>query len=431
MRKFMLMGLAVAAAFGLAGSFAMADAEPLDLAELLVRADASNPEILARQARVEASKHVPSQLEAYPDPTASVSYTNETLTGLTLGSSQMSNLTFSWTQEVPYPGKLRLAGDVARAEIDVAGQTVEVARLRVRAAVKAAYADLYRIDRVSSIIAESRKLLQTFREAASVRQETGQGILENVLKAQTELTQLDVELAGLAQERRSAAAALNALLGSPDNAPLGAAVAAPTGETPDPASAEKAALDRSPELAALRAAIHRDENRVSLAKKNLKPDFMWGAGYANRGSLDPMVMGMFGVRLPLYRNRKQKEAVVQSEYDLKATERDLDSRNVTLLAEVRDLLARADRASEQMRLIREGTLPLARSTLDSAAVAYSAGRAEFVTLIEDFRAVLGYEKDYETKHAEKIGALAALEPFTGTEYVLLGDKAGAPGDAHE
>jgi outer membrane protein TolC len=431
MRKLMISLLIVAAALGFAGSSARAASAILDLADLLDRADASNPEILAAQARVEALKHVPSQLEAYPDPTASVSYTNETLTALTLGSRDMSNLTFSWTQEVPFPGKLRLAGDVARAEVDVSSGTLETTRLRLRAAVKVAYADLYRIDRTTSILEESRKLLATFREAARVRQETGQGILENVLKAQTELTRVDVELAGLAQERRSAAAALNALVGSPDDAPLAVAVAAPTGDAPDPVSAEKAALDRSPELATLRAATRRDENRVSLAKRNTKPDFMWGAGYANRGSLDPMVMGMFGIRLPLYKNRKQKEAIVQTEYDLKATERDLDHRNVTLLAEVRGLLARADRASEQTRLIREGTLPLARSSLDAAAAAYSAGRAEFVTLIEDFRAFLGYESDLEMLHADKIRALAALEPLTGAEYVLPGDPADAPGDAHE
>lgn len=431
MHKFIPGVLVVLSALGLAASSALADTETVDLAGLLARADASNPEILAAQARVEGLKHVPSQVEAYPDPTTSVAYTNETLTEFTLGSLDMSNLTFYWTQEVPYPGKRGLAGDVARSEIDVAGQTVEVIRLRVRAAVKDAYAELYRIDRTASIIEESRALLQSFRDAAKVRQETGQGILENVLKAQTELTQVDIELAGLAQERRSAVAALNALLGSPDNAPLGTVTTAPSGETPDPAVAEKAALDRSPELGALRAATRRDETRVSAAKKNLKPDFMWGAGYAYRGSLDPMVMGMFGMRLPVYRNRKQKEAVVQSQYDLTATQRDLDSREFTLLAEVRDLLARADRASEQMRLIREGTLPLARSTLDSASAAYSAGRAEFVTLIEDFRAFLGFEKDFEMQHAEKIRALAALEPLTGTEYVLPGGIAGAPGDAHE
>ena len=430
MRTPFLVALTVLAS-GISIVPAAAELPPVELAELLSRADASNPEILAARTRVEALKHVPSQMEALPDPTVSVSLTNETFNEFTLGTSEMSNLTFSWIQEVPYPGKRQLAGDVARSEIGVSQQAIEITRLGVRAAVKEAYAELHRIDRTSSILEESRKLLLAYRDAARARLETGQGILENVLKAETELVRLDVELAGLAEERSGAAASLAALLGSSENEPFGPASAAPSGEIPAAASAEAAALERSPELMALRAAIRRDESRVTLAKKASKPDFTWGAGYANRGSLDPMVMGMFGIKLPLYKNRKQKEAVAQSELELEATGRDLDGRGVTLLAEVRTLLARAARASEQMRLTAEGTLPLARSTLDSAAAAYSAGRAEFVTLIEDFRAFLGYERDLETLRAERIRALAALEPLTGTEYVLPGGGDRAAGVAHE
>src|SRR5712691_1409605 len=115
--------------------------EPLDLAALLIQAERSNLEILAAGARHEAAAHVPSQVEALPDPLASVSYTNESFTELTLGSSEDSNLALSWSQEVPYPGKRRLAGDVARAEIDVSARMLETARLRVRSEVKQAYAE--------------------------------------------------------------------------------------------------------------------------------------------------------------------------------------------------------------------------------------------------------------------------------------------------
>jgi outer membrane protein TolC len=407
------------------------ESEPFDLAAALALANSSNPAIRASEERVEALKHVPSQVEAYPDPQASVSLTNESLTAFTLGDEEMSNLTISWLQEVPYAGKRGLAGDVARSEVDVASQGCDLARLKVRAAVKAAYAELYRIDRTSAIVDESRKLLQRFRDAARARQETGQGILENVIKADTEVTQIDVELAGLAQQRRSVVAAFNALFGRTEDAPLAPALIAPAIQAPDKATVEKQALDRSPELAMARAETRRDESRVDLAKRNLKPDFMWGAGYAYRGSLDPMVMGMFGIRLPVYKDRKQQEAVVESEHELNATRRDLDNRSVSLVAEVRNLLAQADRAAEQMRLIQDGTLPLAQSALESAAASYSAGRAEFVTVIEDFRSLLGYQKDFEMQHAEQIKALAALEPLTGTEFVVPGGASSTSGGTHE
>ena len=92
------------------------------------------------------------------------------------------------------PAKRRLAGDVARAETGIAAQALDAVALRVHADVKAHYAELYRLDRTAAILEESRKLLESLRDAARARLETGEGILENVLKVQTELTRLDVEL---------------------------------------------------------------------------------------------------------------------------------------------------------------------------------------------------------------------------------------------
>src|SRR5262245_49911583 len=83
-----------------------AEAPPsVDLAALLEEAGRNNPEIAAAVARQAASASVASQREAPPDPVASFSYTNDSLTGLTLGSSEFSALSFKWTQEVPYAGK--------------------------------------------------------------------------------------------------------------------------------------------------------------------------------------------------------------------------------------------------------------------------------------------------------------------------------------
>jgi outer membrane protein TolC len=332
----------------------------------------------------------------------------------------MSNLTFTWTQDMPRAR--HLAADVARSDVGVAEQALAATRLRVRAAVKDAYAELYRVERTTAILEESRALLEGFKDAARARHETGQGILENVLKAQTELTRVDVELAGLAQERRGAQVALAAGAGvTPE---FGAARVPLEGRTPEAIAVERAAVERSPELAAIRAGVERDRKRVEVARKNLSADWMWSAGYANRGSLDPMVMGMLGFKLPVWRSGK-KAAVARSESELEATEKDVDARTLSLLAEVRDLLARAERADAQARLIREGTLPLSRSTLDAAAAAYAAGRAEFMTLLEDFRALLGYEVELEAREAERVRALAALEPLTGAEYVLPGEAGGA------
>lgn len=422
-RQIRLLARALALVLAIVPAAARADEPPpLDLAALLEQTERSNPEILVARARLQASEHVSSQMEALPDPEVSVSYTNDSLTAFTLGDSPDSELTLGWKQEVPYPGKRGLAGDVARSDVEVLTSALDAARWRVRADVKAAYAELLRVGRTTTILGESRKLLVAFQESARARYESGEGILENILRAQTEVAKLDAELATLAQDRRSLEVRLLALLGQTADAPMGPALAPPRVEVPDRAALEAIALARSPELRALQNAAAREELRVDLARRNLKPDFIWSAAYTMRGDLDPMVMGMFGLRLPVYRKQKQAEAVVQAQFDLEAAGQEVEARRVLVLAEIRDLLAQAGRAEVLLRLYGESILPQARSTLDAAAASYGAGRTEFITLIEDFLMVLTYEISVETQRAERVKALAAAEPLAGTDLVLPGTE---------
>ncbi len=403
-----------------------AEQPPLDLAALLRAAEAHNPDLAAASSRKAAAEAVPSQMEAYPDPLASVSYTNETFTDFTLGETPDSLLTFSWTQEVPYPGKRRLAADAARSEAEISSQRLDLARLAVASGIKQAYAGLYRIDRTTVILTESRSLLTSFLETARARYEIGEGLLQNVLKAHTEISKLDVELAKLAQERLSICAALNALIGGDREEPLGPALVLPeTAASIDLPALEQEALSHSPEILAAEAAAQRDETLNGRALRQSRPDLMWGAAYTNRGDLDPMVMGMIGLRLPLYSDRKQAQGIVQATHDLEATKQELLSMRLRILAEVRDLAARAARAQVIERLYAEGVIAQARSALESAAASYGVGRVDFLTLLTDFTTLLEYEIDYEVQRADRVSVLAALERLTARVLVHPGYSPGS------
>jgi len=395
----------------------------LDLRALVEEAGAANPRILAAQARLEASGHLAPQVEALPDPMASVSYTNDSISDVTLGDSVMSNLRLTWTQEVPYPGKRRLAGDVARAAVGVTAGQLEAVRLEVFAAVKTAYVDLHRIDRTRQIVEENRGMLEAMKEAARARYENGQAILENVLRAQTELTRVEADLARLDQERATVAAGLDALLGRKPGIPPGPALAPPTGLIPEPAAAESAALERSPGLETLRRRVNVEEARLALAKKSLKPDFLWSAAYIYRADIDPMVMGAFGIRLPLYRDRKQSQQIAQTGIELEASRQDEADGAAALVSRVSDLIARARRAELVSRLYSEGVIPQSRSARDASLAAYSGGQTEFITVITDHLATLRDEIEYENQRADMFRALAALEPLTGLDLVAAGEEA--------
>lgn len=400
-------------------------AEPLDLAKLHAIAEAGSPVLRAAEARLEAGRHVAPQREALPDPIAGITYTNDGLQDLTLGSSEFSNLILSWEQEVPYPGKRDLARDTARHEVDVLAHAASAARLELRARVTAAYAELLRIDRQRTILADSRKLLESLRDTVRARYESGDGALESILRAETELAELDVEVLGLDSARREAEAGLVAALGVVDPMPLGPALAEPATVLPDGAEAERAMRERSPVLAGLRAAVVREESRLALAQRDLNPDFSWNVAYAYRGGLDPMVTGGIAFRIPAWRKSKQAEAVAEARSGLDVSRSEVEAGEVELVAEVRRLVARAERAAAERKLHDESILPRSQSALEAASAAFVGGRVPFVTVIEGFRSLLAARRRREEAVAEGIRALAALGPLTGETYVV---PAGAGGE---
>jgi len=401
-------------------------AEPTDLGALLAEAESNHPELKAWTARREAAARVPSQLEALPDPLLTGAYTNESFDSLTLGSSPDSSLAFLWTQDVPYPGKRRLAGDVARGELTTAEREIEVARVRIRSRVKRLYFDLYRIDRTTEVLEETRKVLASFVASARARYESGEGTLENVLKAQTEVTAIEADIAMNRQERHGTEAMMAAAVGRSTEESFGPVIDLPPAVTPDRKALETEAIATAPEIRVLEAMVDTEIRRLDLARRNQKPDLMYGAGYSNRGGLDPMIMGMVGVRLPLYRARKQAQAVAQTEYELEAAQRDVDRGRIDVAARVRDLFAQFERASALAPLYEDGLIPQARSTLDAAAGSYAAGKTEFLSLLDDALKLLRYQIEYERQRVGALQALTGLEEITGSE--LISPVSGDPHD---
>ncbi len=392
---------------------------PADLEALLSEAEANNPALRAAAARLEAARRVPSQVQTLPDPEASIGYLNDGVSRLNLGDSEFSTLAFTWTQEMPYPGKLKRSGDVATSDVEISGKELDRIRLEIRSMVKIEYADLYRLDRTQGIFEETRSVLDSLAQVARRRYEVGQGIQESVFKAQTEILRLETELARVDQNRNATEARLNAAVGRLANTAIGPATILPAGSLPaEPEALADAAVNLSPAVAALEAAVRRGEAMAERAKLDLKPDFIWSASYQNRGGLDPMVAGMFGLRLPIYRARKQAQAVLQAESDLTAARLDLTDLQLRTRSSVRELVSRVQRAERVVALLGQGVIPQARGALESAQASYSVGRLGFLDLLNDLIVLLNARTDLAAQEAERVQSLSELEPLLSRDLVL-------------
>ncbi len=412
----------LATAFFAAATCSAAPAAPeeADLALLLGDALARSPVLRAAEARLESARRLPGQAQAPPDPEVSLSYVNDGLSSLTLGDTEFSGLSLTWTQEVPYPGKLRRSGVVAETEIEMADRDLERLKLEVAAAVKTGHADLYRLDRTAALLEETRSLLDSLAQAARSRYEVGQGIQESIFKAQIEIVRLQAEQDRVAQDRKVAEARLNAAIGRSPQMPIGRVPRLPEAALPDSVdNLAEAAVGASPGIRRLEAAVRRAEAGEARARIDLKPDFVWSAGYQYRGSLDPMVMGMVGVRLPLYRERKQAQALLQAGSDLLASRHELTDLQVRTRALVRELVAQAERAARLIVLYEQGVIPQARGALESAQTSYGVGRIAFFDLLNDLMILLNSRVELTEQESDRLKALAALEPLVARELVVV------------
>ena len=409
---------------------AAAGQEPAsDLAAYLRAARAHSPALRAAAARLRAALTVPEQRSALPDPEASIGYTNDGTSGLTLGEREDARLSFGWRQEVPYPGKRRTAGESASFEAEAVEHELERLRLEVDSEVKTAFADLYRLDRTAVVLHETRTLLTSFAQSASRRYEAGEGIQENILKAQTEIVRLDTEIERVAQERRAAGLRLEAAIGRPADGPIGTAASLPPADlSPDLEALAGAVADEAPEIGALAAAARRAEAEVRLARLGLKPDFVWSAAYDHRGGLDPMIGGMFGVRLPLYRRHKQAQALRQAEWELEAARHDLADRRIRLRSEALELVSRARRAERLIALIGQGVIPQARGALESARASYGVGRLPLLDVLGDLKVLLEARIALAAQEADRFQSLAALEALLDRPLIPGLDDSAQGGD---
>src|SRR5258707_1343854 len=167
------------------------------LSELLAEVEKNNPRIEAARQGWQAAKQVPSQVSTLPDPQFNLQHVSvgspRPFAGYT--NSDFAYLGLGVSQDIPYPGKLRLKGEIAKREADVSQQQVESVRRAVLADVKASYFQLAYLSKTLTILEQDGELLKQVEQAADARYRSGMGTQQDVVQAQLQKTKLLREIA--------------------------------------------------------------------------------------------------------------------------------------------------------------------------------------------------------------------------------------------
>jgi len=396
--------------------------QPVDV--FIRRALAENRTVQAAYHNVQSLKQRIPQVTALDDPVASntVFPIPSVAPQYYLMGYNPYNLTLA--QQFPWFGTLRLRGEAAERDVQVALAELAAAQLDTVAAVKRAYYSLHAVLKTDEILAENRKILEDFRSIARERLKTG-GKQDDLRRSEILISELDRDLANNQQGIASARAALARQLHVRPDAAL---------ETlPDLSlAAVPAEIDRlnrlavavRPELNGRLAAIARDEKAVELARKRFYPNVTLGLTYMDMERTNAIAprtangspnVGLFvGFNLPVHQAKYQAgvfEAQERAIADAKLYEAQRDE----TLSEIQDLMVQSKVQQNVLTLLRDGILPRTRESLELIRSDYAKSNVDYATVLSALREVLQVQLQIAQVEAELGKALAGLERAVGCQ----------------
>jgi len=389
---------------------------PVELDALVAEALEQNPGVQAMARRVGALRYRVSQAQSLPDPTISVGWMGNIKPFGVMRDDPSSYRGITAMQEIPYPGKLKLRGQLADREADAAWWDYEAARRQVVAEVKTAYYEYAFARTALDITRSNQDLLERLARIAETRYRVGKGLQQDVLKSHVELSRLRQRLTLYEQQARTAQARLNTLRARDPEALLGPPAAlAPVELSYQFETLYQLARENDTGLRREEKLIARQQVAVNLARKEYYPDFGIGYNYWNRPLMPEMHGFTFSLNIPVFYKSKQRAAVAEGVEELRAAERMREDRETTVAFRVKEHFLTARASQELYRLYSQAIVPQSSLALESALSAYEVGTVDFLTVMESYSTVLDFEVDYYRELANYLTALARLEPLVGVE----------------
>ena len=392
----------------------------LRLDDIVAEALERNPEIRAAQKKYEASRQRPRQDGSLPDPVFSVGYNSNgsprPFAGI--GKEPTSNAGFSVSQEFPYPGKRTLRSNLAEKEADAEFQAYHAVELSVIARLKRAYHRLHHSYAATGILERNKDLFERLLRITETRYSVGRAAQQDVFKAQTQISVIEVRLEQVARDRRTAEAEINSLLNRAPGSPLPQPEA-----TPEPELSLKLedlqefARYNAPALVREQKMIERAETAVRLARKDYFPDYTLSAGYYNMGGMPDMYTFRADIKLPLYFSRKQRAAVTEKVQSLAESKRSYEAADQSLLFKLAEDYHAAETSARLAKLYSLTIMPQAGLALESSLSSYETGAVDFLSVLTNSISVLEYEMNYHEEIEAFQLALTRLEEMTGIRDV--------------
>jgi cobalt-zinc-cadmium efflux system outer membrane protein len=388
---------------------------------MVAEAVARNPTVVAAREHYEAQEKMPVQAATLPDPEIS-------LQQLTVGgpkpfegyeTSDFFYTGISATQEIPWPGKLRLRANVASRDAEIARQQYQDVRRAVVEKVRENCFELFFLGHRIALLETNQEQLSDLARFTEQQYRVGKGQQTDLIKAQFSATAMLKEIEMTRQEMAQRQVTLKSILGrDSDSRNLELADLTPTviSADVDRKHLMDLAAQNPTQVRMAEADASKSELDLKLAQEDYLPDFTAGYGYQKTGpGFRDYYMLSLGAKIPLYFWRKQKPAVEQAALERQSAKERLRASKLDAAGEIdRDWIS-LQTQDRVIKLYREGLLPQSRAAYESALASYRTGRADFQTLQSAAIDQLNMNEEYYRAITDREIAIARIEQMIGED----------------
>ncbi len=381
---------------------------------------ANNKEIQSLEDKAMALRAEAPFAGSLKDPVLGVALLNVPVDTFNFDQEPMTQKQLSLSQQVPWFGKLSLAEQGAELMAVEQEAMVRALRLSVTRQLKDAWYELAFVERSLEINDRLRDIVGQMLQVAESRYATGEGLQQDILMAQVQLSELiDRDVTLKASKRR-----LQDTIGGLLNREAYFTASGERLKLPDLSALDRKelteqALRQNPLLEARRSSVLKAEVDVQLAEKDYMPDMNFTVAYGQRengpGGQDRPDFLSAGVSLtvPLWQNTRQDSKLEGAKKRLRSSRNAMLALEKTLPHRVDGLLAEIDGARESKELFTDAISVQTSQLADSSLAAYSVDEVEFGTMLSARMRMLQVELKEEQYTTQVYRKLAELEESIG------------------
>lgn len=386
-------------------------AMPIGVEELVQVAVGRNPRLARATFAIDAAQGRYVQAGLYPNPDLAVNWDE---IGDRTGAGGILNLP-RFTQQIVTGRKLSLSQAIVANEVNQATIAVMAERYAVIGSVRAAYYDLYALERKVVILDELVKL-------AGDAVKNGQTLLDNKQIARLDLVQLEVERARFSAEAEAARREIPAVrkrlaaaVGDPRYA-VGS-VAGPFEDVPqyDTDRTLETVLATHPEIRSAKVEVERAQAAIRRAEVEPIPNITFSTGYVRQyeNKSHDFQVGL-SAPVPVWNRNQGNIRAAKAELGMAIqtvgrTENDLAERVAAALR----IYSAAVKRAEQYRV---EILPRAEETYKLSLEAFKGGQFEYLRVVQAQRAVAEARLEYNRSLGEAWRSAADLSALLLEEW---------------